>query len=395
MGNHPSAIADDGVTPIHTRTHTVRGALNSRSITATTVNASVVHARYISCQHAIISKHHTLPRNAVAEQPHRAVTAHTVSADEIYADEINCKTLRCVDVHVGEGTQWRAKRLTYVDREKAHWDGKEDPDSEASDDDVSDNEDSERGQRKKAVAMGLGGALAAGLGVAAFAFFKHKRDERGDKEKAEKEKREREERERRERDDKQKREKEDRDRRERDDRYRSDRDEQDKRDRENRDKRDREDRESREREDKERREREERERHDRERQHTPSHNTSAASHSDRRGNFQLSSHSVRLWSDGMRCFLVAECSDPHGTSRESRLDLDDVIGTTPDGEFRWVSQGGHDSGKFSGQAQRWELVDGGAVMVADLPTRDGSMVRRRFDLAERIQNRDGALQYMA
>ena len=360
MGNHPSAVVDDGQSPINTQAYTVRGSLHARAVMASTVNASAVYARRITCQHAQIAAHETLPRSSYPNPPHRNITAHTVNADAIYADEINCKTLRCYEVHVGDGGQWQAKRVEHVDRRRVGWDGHEDDQSEPSDgdddDDGGNDDNSEhartRAQRKKAlISLGIGGAVVAGLGGAAFAFFKYKHEEKEGREENERMK-EREERERME--------KEKRDKGE-DDRRRHDEND-----------------------------------HHQHAQHnilSPPVNNINSTNLTIIGNFHQSSRNVRLWSDGNHCFLIADCDAGAGAFQESRLDLDRLVAAT-DGEFRWVDQQRGEPGNFSGQAQRWDIVAHGAAMEADLPQPDGSMQRRRLELAQRIANLRGNLVYV-
>jgi hypothetical protein len=353
MGNHPSAVADDGQSSIHRQSYTVRGPLYARAITASTINATTVHARRITCQSAQICAHQPLAPQNYPNPPHRSITAHTISADVIYADEINCKTLRCYDVFVGEGEQWRAKRTQWQDRQ-AVWDGKEDVASEPSDNE-SDEEhtrNEERASRKNMVKMGVAGALAVGIGGAAFAYFKHKQGGGGGKEEEHRDDREKEELRRRQEDD-------DRRRREEDDRRKRD--------------------------DEERRRREQRlhEQH----QVLP---TFSSGSGPVRGNYHLSSRNARLWSDGNHCFLIAECDSGGGRFQESRIDLDEII-TNSDGEFRWVNRG--QTGNFSGTAQRWEMVDGNAI-AAELQRVNRSWQRRTLDLGEFIKNDNGQLRYI-
>ncbi|KAL0261340.1 hypothetical protein SLS55_002770 [Diplodia seriata] len=377
MGNHPSAVSDDGQSSVHRQSYTVRGDLYARAVTASTVNARVVYARKISCQRAQISRQEPLLPHNYREPPHRSITAHTVSADAIYADEINCKTLRCYDVVVAEGESWRAKRIEWQDREKVDWDGKEDDESEESDNE-SDEEttrDADRARRKKMVTYGAAGALGLALGGAALAYGHHRHEEKEEKEKAEKEKEEL-----------RRREEEEQRRRREDEKHHHDDDE----------RRRREDEDRRRREDEDRRRREQEQHHapaPQQPMHGGGGGDSHAGHHQKMhgGNYHLSSRSPRLWSDGNHCFLIAECDAGGGRFQESRLDLDNII-TNRNGEFAWVHRG--ETGNFSGTAERWEIVDSGNVMVADLRKVDGSTHRRRFVLSEKITNEGGQLKYL-
>lgn len=369
MGNHPSAVVDDGESSVHRQSYTVRGDLNTRSVTASTINARVVYARRITCQRAQISRKEPLLPHNYPQPPHRSITAHTLNVDAIYADEINCKTLRAYDVCVGDGNQFRAKRVEWQDRNAVGWDGKEDDESEASDNE-SDEErttDEDRANRKKMLKYGAAGAMGLALGGAALAYSHHRKHEKEE----EKEKKEKEEEERR-------RQEEDRRRQEEEDR---------------------------------RRQEEERRRRDEQQHHQPPpyqqqpighHNAPApAPHHDSShdghhqkmhgGNYHLSSRNPRLWSDGNHCFLIAECNAGGDRWQESRIDLDNLI-TNADGEFRWVRPG--QVGNFSGTAQKWEIVDSGNVMSAELRKVNGEWHRRRFVLSEHITNEGGNLKYV-
>ncbi|KAH7014701.1 CVNH domain-containing protein [Macrophomina phaseolina] len=362
MGNHPSAVVDDGQSSVHRQSYTVRGDLYARSVTASTINARVVYARRITCQRAQISRQEPLLPQNYPNPPHRSITAHTLNVDAIYADEINCKTLRAYDVCVGDGNQFRAKRVEWQDRNQVGWDGKEDDESEASDND-SDEErtsDEDRARRKKMLKYGAAGAMGLALGGAALAYThhrKHEKEEEEEKKKEEEERRRREEEERRRREDEERR----------------------------------------------RREQEQQQQHHQPPAYqqpihnapapVPHHDSSHDGHHQKMhgGNYHLSSRNVRLWSDGNHCFLVAECNAGGDRWQESRIDLDNII-TNADGEFRWVRPG--QVGNFSGSAERWEIVDSGNVMVADLRKVDGSMHRRRFVLSEHITNDGGNLRYI-
>jgi hypothetical protein len=403
MGNHPSAVVDDGQSSVNKQTYTVSGNLHTRAIMASTVQAKTIYARSITCQTAHIQNKQSLNRNNYPNPPHRNITAHTVNADVIYADEINCKTLKCYEVYVGDGDQWKAKRVQHIDANRAQWNGREDCDSEDSDDD--DELAGERSKRKKALAIGLGGALAAGLGGAAFAFFKNKSDkkeEAEEKEKQERERREKEEREKKAKEDRDRREKDDlRKRQEDDDRRRRDDEDRHRRDDEDRRRRDDDDRRRREEDDRRRREDEERNRrHDH--QVLPNHNNNYNNNNNNNnhcdnnnnnggyGNFHLSSRNVRLWSDGNHCFLIADCDTGGGHYQESRIDLDEFIAVRG-GQFYWVRRG--ETGNWSGQAQRWEIITNGSTIACELALPEGGWGKRQLDLAQHISNQGGHLTY--
>ncbi|KAB2575221.1 putative glutamine-serine-proline rich protein [Lasiodiplodia theobromae] len=377
MGNHPSAVVDDGQSSIHRQSYTVRGDLYARSVTASTINARVIYARRVTCQRAQISRQETLLPQNYPQSPHRAITAHTVNADAIYADEINCKTLRCYDVCVGEGEQFRVKRVERFDRDQVGWDGKEDDKSDESDNE-SDEEttrDADRARRKKMLGYGAAGALGLALGGAALGYAHHRKHEKEEEE--EKKKKEEEEQRRREEEERRRREEDEKNRHRHDDEERRRREDEDRRRREEED----------------RRRREQQQHHAPPPQQPMGGGDSHAGHHQKMhgGNYHLSSRSPRLWSDGNHCFLVAECDAGGGRFQESRIDLDEII-TNRDGEFQWVHRG--QTGNFSGTAERWEIVDSGNVMVADLRKVDGTMHRRRFVLSEKITNEGGHLKYL-
>lgn len=374
MGNHPSAVADDGQSSVHRQSYTVRGDLYARSVTASTINARVVYARKITAQRAqICNQEPLLPQN-YPNPPHRSITAHTLNVDAIYADEINCKTIRAYDVCVGDGQQWRAKHVEWMDREKVGWDGREDDDSEdsESDTDIERTTNEERAKRKKMMQFGAAGALGVAIGGAALAYSHHRKHEK-EEEEEEKKKKEQEELRRRNEEDEKRRHNDDdekRRRQEEDDRRRREEDER----------------------------RRQQEHHQGQPQQQPVHNAPAAHHDSHEGhhdkmhggNYHLSSRNIRVWSDGNFCYLIAECN-AGGHWQESRLNLDERI-TNSNGEFKWVRPG--EKGNFSGSAERWEIVDSGNVFVADLKMVNGQMHRRRIVLSEHITNQNGNLRYI-
>lgn len=98
-------------------------------------------------------------------------------------------------------------------------------------------------------------------------------------------------------------------------------------------------------------------------------------------NFSRSSRNYEMRGE----FLHAECANPWGEYRESRLDLDQYIGNDL-GVFRW------DSKYFSMSASNIRLE--GPILHAVLHTPDGKPHERSIDLDHRIANICGHLSFM-
>lgn len=102
------------------------------------------------------------------------------------------------------------------------------------------------------------------------------------------------------------------------------------------------------------------------------------------GNFSSSSTKISMDRD---YDLIVECATVNGHPKLSSISLNRVL-SNDNGHFKWV----HDGGNFAGSARNVQLLDGGKTLEAELCRCDGTWVRDRIHLDEKITNDDGDLK---
>jgi len=101
------------------------------------------------------------------------------------------------------------------------------------------------------------------------------------------------------------------------------------------------------------------------------------------GDFRASSRDIHIED---RCILVAECANAHGGHFRSAIDLNDCL-TNSWGRLEWARRG-----NFAASAREIRVVDGGAVLEAELDDGNGRWVPNRIWLSEKIINNNGCLE---